>query len=160
MEIGGGIEASAQRTAAGVEDVAAAVPVGADEVEVIAADLDPLRVGGEAEAEHRPLDVLEVEDVLVGGDLGERAIGRALGRHRARPHQLEATVEADRAGGRPLRQQSVERRQQPVVRARPRRQALVAVEPVDGAEAEVAVLGQLGEAEVALIGALEQHPDR
>ncbi|HEY1356310.1 MAG TPA: hypothetical protein VGF09_08335 [Solirubrobacterales bacterium] len=36
----------------------------------------------------------------------------------------------------------------------------LAVEPVQRAEAELAVLGQLGEAEVALVGALEQGADR
>ncbi len=34
------------------------------------------------------------------------------------------------------------------------------VEPVHRAEAEIAALGQLGEAEVAVEGALEQRPDR
>ena len=37
-----------------VEHVAAAAAVLVDEVQVVAADLDPLDVGGEAEAEHRP----------------------------------------------------------------------------------------------------------
>ena len=36
-----------------------------DEVEVVAADLDPLGVVGEAEAEHRPGDVGQLEDVLL-----------------------------------------------------------------------------------------------
>ena len=36
----------------------------------------------------------------------------------------------------------------------------LAVEPVQRAQPEVAVLGQLGEAEVAVEGAVEQRPDR
>jgi hypothetical protein len=36
----------------------------------------------------------------------------------------------------------------------------LAVEGVQRPEAEVAVLGQLGEADVALIGAVQQSPDR
>ena len=36
----------------------------------------------------------------------------------------------------------------------------LAVEPVQRAQAEVAVLGQLGEAEVAVVGAVEQGADR
>jgi hypothetical protein len=34
------------------------------------------------------------------------------------------------------------------------------IEPVQRAEPEITVLGQLGEGEVAVVGAREQHPDR
>ena len=78
VEVVGGVEAGAQSVRARVEDVAAAAAVVADEVEVVAGDLDPLDVGGEAEAEHRAGDVGELEDVLVGDDLGQRPVGRRL----------------------------------------------------------------------------------
>ena len=81
--------------------MAAATAVGIDEVQVVAADLDPLRVAREAEAEHRPGDVVELEHVLFGDDLGQRPVGRVLARHRAGPDRLEAPVEADRAGAAP-----------------------------------------------------------
>ena len=136
--------------------------------------------------------------MLVGDDLGQRPVGRGLARHRARADQLEAAVEADRAGGGAGRDQLVEPRQQLLV-GEPALDPLVdrrleagdhgerrplpgpdrvhvpvdvgpveaavegdhlAVEPVQRAEPEVAVLGQLGEAEVAVVGAVEQGADR
>ena len=107
------------------EHVAAAAAVGADEVQVVAADLDPLGVAGKAEAEHRPLDVGQLEDVLVGDHLGQRPVGRALARHRAGADEREAAVEAQGAGGGPGGDQLVEAGQQLVVRALGRRQPLV-----------------------------------
>ena len=137
--------------------------------------------------------------MLVGDDLGQRPVGRALARHRAGADQLEAAVEADRAGGGAGRDQLVEPRQQlargraaPSIRAstvgsnrvttangvrasggdRVDRAVDVgaeelavegdhlAVEPVQRPQPEVAVLGQLGEAEVAVEGAVEQGADR
>src|SRR5262245_46818280 len=79
-----------------VEHVAAAPTALVDEVEVVAADLDPLGIAGKAEAEHRPRDVVEIEDPLLGDHLGQRPIGRMLARDRAGAHRLEAPVEADR----------------------------------------------------------------
>ena len=178
--------------------MAATAAVGADEVQVVAGDLDPLDPGREAEAEHRPLDVGQLEDVLFGDNLGQRPVGRALDRHRAGADQLEAAVEAERAGAGARRGQLVDPRQQLLVLERPleadvdlgleagddgerrplgRRHRVdapldvgaeelavegdhLAVEAVDRPQAEVAVLGQLGEAEVALVGALQQRPDR
>jgi lipooligosaccharide transport system ATP-binding protein len=99
VEVARRVEAHPQAARAGIEDVAAAGAVGADEVKVVAGDLDPLGVGGEAEAEHRPLDVAQLEDVLLGDDLGQRPVGRLLARHGPGADELEATVEADRAGG-------------------------------------------------------------
>ena len=92
--------------------MAAAGAVLADEVEVVAAHLDPLGVVGEAEAEHRPRYVRQLEDVLLGDDLGQRPVGRALARHRAGADEIEAPVEADRAGGSVRRDQLVEPGQQ------------------------------------------------
>ena len=138
--------------------------------------------------------------MLFGDDLGQRPVGRALARDRAGADELEAAVEADRAGGGAGRDQLVEPRQQLLVverarrarastvgsnrgdhrergprrRRRPRSTAPVdvgaeelaverdhlAVEPVQRPQPEVAVLGQLGEAEVAVVGAVEQRADR
>ena len=200
MEVVGGIEPGAQAGgAARVEHVAAAAAVVGDEVEVVAADLDPLDVGGKAEAEHRPVHVRQLEDVLVGDDLGQRPVGRALGRHRAGADQVEVAVEADRAGGGAAagvssssRASSSRVSQRPSIRASTVGSNLVttangvfasggdrvdrpvdvgaeelavegdhlAVEPVQRPQPEVAVLGQLGEAEVAVEGAVEQGADR
>jgi hypothetical protein len=179
--------------------MAAASAVGADEVQVVAADLDPLGVGGEAEPDHRPLDVGELEDVLVGHDLRQRPVGRLLPRHRAGADEIETPVDAHGAGGSTDGDQLVETRQQlfvgqlfvrqPLVDSRfeaghnrERRPLLrrdsadpavdvgaeelavdrdhLAVEVVQRPQAEVAVLGQLGKAEVALEGAVEQRSDR
>jgi hypothetical protein len=168
-------------------------------VEVVAGHLNALDVGGKAEAEHRPLDVAELEHALVGDDLGQRPVRRLLPRHRSRSHQRKAAVEAERAGGGALGDHRVHRPQQLLVRALRRRQPLVpggleagddgerralarvdpvdspvdvgaeelaverdhlAVEVVERAETEVAVLAQLGEGEVAVEGAVEQGPDR
>jgi hypothetical protein len=116
VEVTGGIDAHAQApSAARAEHVAAATAVLADEVEVVAADLDPLGVVGEAEAEHRSRHVDELEDVLLCDDLRQRSVGRALARHGTSADELEAPVDADRAGGGAGRDQLVELREQLVV---------------------------------------------
>ena len=68
------------------QHVPTAAPIGVDEVEVIPGHLDALRVAGKAEADDRALDVVEVEDVLLVGDLGERRVRRLVSGHRARVH--------------------------------------------------------------------------
>ena len=81
-------------------------------MEVVAGDLDALDVLGEAEPEGGARNVLQLEDVLVGDHLGERAVGRLLSRHRAGPHRFEATVDPQRAGSRPFGQPLVDQRRQ------------------------------------------------
>ena len=78
MEPGRAIDQRGAVADATVEDVAAAGAVCADEVHVVARNLDALRVVGEAKADERALDVREVEDVLVLDDLHERAVGLSL----------------------------------------------------------------------------------
>jgi hypothetical protein len=112
VEVVGGVDPGTQPVRSRVEDVAAASAVVADEVEVVAGDLDPLDVGRETEAEHRAGHVPQLEDVLVGDDLGQRPVGRALGRHRAGADEVEVPVETDGAGSCSLRNESVEPRQQ------------------------------------------------
>ena len=119
VEVVRGVEPGRRLDDPRVEDVAAATALGIDEVEVVAAHLDPLRVAREPEAEHRPGDVVELEHALFGDDLGQWPVGRVLARHRACPNRLEIPVEADRARCRTLRDQAVERREEAVVRERP-----------------------------------------
>ena len=180
--------------------MAAAAAVVVDEVEVVAGDLDPLDVGGEAEAEHRPRDLAQLEDVLVGDDLGQAA-GRAAtgaGTERARTSskrpsrriaQEEAPAGASASsagqqllvGERPLDLDSSRLGSNlvttangvrscaaigcttPSTSARKNSPSSAIISPssrVQRAQAEVAVLGQLGEAEVAVVGAVEQRADR
>src|SRR4051794_20171695 len=100
VEVVGGVDPGAQRAGrARAEDVAAAATGGVDEVQVVAGDLDALDVGGEAEADHRALDVVELEDVLVGDDLSERAVRRLLGGGRAGGRPPEAGHRGAPEGG-------------------------------------------------------------
>src|SRR4051794_24851824 len=78
----------------------AARAVLADEVEVPPAHLDPLRVLGKAEAEHRAVNRSELEHLLLGDHLSEWPVRRLLPGNRARPDELEAAVDPHRAGGR------------------------------------------------------------
>jgi len=198
VEVAGGIEPGPQAGAARAEYVAAAAAIGADEMQVVAGHLDPLDVSGEAEAEHRPLDVGELENVLVGDDLGQWPVGRILRRHRTSADELEVAVEADRAGGgtggdkpvhpcqqllvlQPLLDLPLDRGLEPgddgergargwrnrlhvAVDVSPEELAVegdhLAVETVQRPQPEVAVLGQLGEAEVSVEGTIEQSTDR
>jgi hypothetical protein len=105
--------------------VTTAAAVGAGEVQVVAGDLDPLDVGGEAKAEHRPLDLGQIEDVLVGDDLGQRAVRRVLPGDRAGANAGEAAVEANRAGGGASGDKGIEARQQLFVAELVVRQALL-----------------------------------
>ena len=111
VEVARRVECRAHARGAAVEDVAAPRPVLADEVEVVSADLDPLAVVGEAKAEHRPGDVLELEYVLLGDDLGQRAVGRLLSGHRTGANQLEAAIDPHRPRRGSGRDQLVETRQ-------------------------------------------------
>jgi len=70
MEVARGVELSVHAPGTAVEDVAAPRAVLADEVQVVSADLDPLAVVGKAKAEHGPRDVLQLEYVLLGDNLG------------------------------------------------------------------------------------------
>src|SRR3954447_5210691 len=100
VQLSGWIELDVGRLGAAVEHVAAPRPVLVDEVEVPAGDLDPLGVLGEAEAEHRPVRAIQLEDVLLRDDLGKRPVGRLLARYRSRPDRLETPVDPDGTGGR------------------------------------------------------------
>src|SRR6188474_2949507 len=92
--------------------MAAAAALLVDEVEMKAADLDPLDVFGKAEAEHRPGQIEQLEDMLLGDDLGQRPVGRGLAGNRAGADELEASIKSDRTGGSPGGYQLVESRQQ------------------------------------------------
>src|SRR6476646_1412064 len=81
MEVARGVELSMHVPGTAVEDVAAPRAVLADEVQVVSADLDPLAVVGEAKAEHGSRDVLQLEYVLLGDNLGQRSVGRLLSGH-------------------------------------------------------------------------------
>src|SRR4051794_27530641 len=94
------MEANVGRLHAAIEDMTAARPVLADEVEMPAGHLDSLGVLGEPEAEHRPVETGELEDALAGDNLGQRPIGRFLARDRSPPDALESPVDPHSAGGR------------------------------------------------------------
>jgi hypothetical protein len=92
-----------------------------------------VEAGEQVAVGQRPVD-LPLDRRLEAGDDRER--GPLRGRHRVDPAldvgPVEIAVEGDH----------------------------LAVQPVQRAEAEVALLSQLGEAEVAVVGAVEQRPDR
>lgn len=168
-----------------------------DEVQVVAADLDPLRVGREAEADQGAADVAQLEDVLLGDDLGQRPVRRFLPWHGAEAERIEAAVDSYRAGSGVVADQLVKPLQQLLVREGPGEGRVdlrlepgddreggpragghgmdaaldvgpveatverdhLAIETVQRAQPEVAVLGQLAEAEVAVVSAVEQGGD-
>src|SRR3954451_6540905 len=93
----------------------AARAVLADEVEVPPALLDPLRILGKAEAEHRSVDRSELEHLLLGDHLREWPVRRLLPGNRARPDELEAAVDPHSAGGRVGGDAAVDLGEQPVM---------------------------------------------
>jgi hypothetical protein len=115
LQLARGVEPDQGRGGAGIQDVAAAGAVFADEVQVPAAHLDALCVGGEPEAHHRSLDVPKPEHVLIGDDLGERAVGRLLPWDRTGLDEREATVDPDGTGGGAGGNALLDRRQQRIV---------------------------------------------
>ena len=108
MQLAGEVEAGDAIADSDLERVPSPFAVGRDEVQVIAADLDPLCVVGEPEADQRPLELAQLEHVLVADDLGERPVRRQLARDRARADDLELPVDADRAAGVGVRRDRVE----------------------------------------------------
>src|SRR3954452_4273500 len=82
------------------EHMPTASAIDIDEVKVVAGDLDPLGVYGEAEADQGPLDRGELEDALLRDDLGQRTVGRLLARDRTGADVVEMAVDPDSAGGR------------------------------------------------------------
>src|SRR4051794_5258731 len=109
------VELHVRRLGTAVEHVTAARPVLGDEVEVPAGHLDPLGVLGEAEAEHRAVDASQLEDVLLGHDLGEGPVGRLLSGNRSCSDEFEAPVDPDRARGRLGGYAAVDLGEQPVM---------------------------------------------
>ena len=158
-----------------------------------------LGVGREAEADERRVDVVQLEDLLLGDHLDERPVRGLLAGHRPRADALEAAVDAhrvdDRRAAGEVRVGDLEQlgqRPRPVDRdphvGRERdddreRRALgrrygpqravdacgagdavdddqLAVEPVERAQAEVAVLEHLADRHVPVVCAVEQRADR
>ena len=74
------------------EDVTTGAPVRGDEVEVVARDIQTLRVVGKPEAYETSRDVVKLEGGLVLDDLYERWVGLVLARHTARLDVLEVSV--------------------------------------------------------------------
>src|SRR3954452_24360854 len=104
-----------QRSAS--QHMTAAAPLGVDKVEVVAGHVEPARVVREAEADHGPADVLELEHVLLVSDLAQGAVGRALARHRAGAHELESAV--DPHGGAWVARPAVDLLEERIVLERP-----------------------------------------
>jgi hypothetical protein len=83
-------------------------PVRGDEVEVVAGDVQTLRVVGKPEADQTSRDVAKLEGGLVLDDLYEGWVGLALAGHAARPDVLEVSVYADGAAHRSPTDNSVQ----------------------------------------------------
>src|SRR3954469_11902053 len=94
VELARRIDLDLHRQRSAGQHVPAATPLGVDEVEVVARHLEAARVVWEAEADHRPAHVLELEHVLLVSDLAQGAVGWALAGHRAGAHELELPVDA------------------------------------------------------------------
>src|ERR687886_2232542 len=93
VEVGRGIDPDHRVPDPALEHVSAAASIGADEVEVVAADLDSLGVVREAKADYGSLGAGELEYVLVGDDLGQRPVGPGLPGDRSGPDALEGAVD-------------------------------------------------------------------
>src|SRR5262245_13725147 len=166
-------------------------------MEVVAGDVEPAGEVREPEPDHRPL-AGELEHVLVGDDLGQRAVGLRLARDRSSVDAAEAAGDPDRVRGIRQAELLVDRGEEGVsvhraveleaaVRLeegedRERRSLLgvdrveravdvraqelavegdhLAVDGIEGPEPEIAVSGELGEADVAVVGAVEERLDR
>src|SRR5215203_4005635 len=92
------IELAASQPAS--EHVTACAPIRGDEVEVVAGNVQTLRVVGEPEADEATRDVVKLEGGLVLDDLCEGRVGLVLAGHAARLDVLEASVHPDGAARR------------------------------------------------------------
>jgi len=77
------------------EHVTTGTPVRGNEVEVVAGDIQTLRVVGKPEADETTRDIVKLEGGLVFDDLYEGWVGLALAGHAARLDVLEAPIYPD-----------------------------------------------------------------
>ena len=77
------------------EHVTTGAPVRGNEVEVVAGDIQTLRVVGKPEADETTRDIVKLEGGLVFDDLYEGWVGLALAGHAARLDVLEAPIHPD-----------------------------------------------------------------
>src|SRR5215208_6609233 len=95
MKVAFGVDIELAASQPASEHVTTGAPVGGNEVEVVAGDVQTLRVVGKPEADETTGDIVKLEGGLVFDDLYEGWVGLALARHAARLDELEVPIHPD-----------------------------------------------------------------